>query len=152
MVTVLHEGPPVITDRQLPGGELNAAGYSNDEVARRLGISPRTAKAHSDVLRQKLGCARRRQIPGAYRTPTGRAPPPPGPRARPTPARRGPPRPGGVTAPAPAATAAGAVLWQHLAAANSASRVRAQAERDRDGRTRETSHGGTPPARRSARA
>jgi DNA-binding CsgD family transcriptional regulator len=74
MVTVLHEGPPVITDRQLQVIELIADGCSNDEVARRLGISPRTAKAHSDVLRQKLGCARRRQIPGAYRTLTGRDP------------------------------------------------------------------------------
>ena len=62
MVTILHEGPPAITDRQLQVIELIAAGYSNEEVAARLGISPRTAKAHSDVLRQKLGCARRRQI------------------------------------------------------------------------------------------
>ena len=68
MVTVLHEGPPAITDRQLQVIELIAAGCSNEEVAQRLGISPRTAKAHSDVLRQKLGCARRRQIPSAYRT------------------------------------------------------------------------------------
>jgi ATP/maltotriose-dependent transcriptional regulator MalT len=74
MDTVLHEGPPVITDRQLQVIELIADGCSNDEVARRLGISPRTAKAHSDVLRQKLGCARRRQIPSAYRTLTGRDP------------------------------------------------------------------------------
>lgn len=86
MVTVLHEGPPVITDRQLQVIELIAAGYSNDEVARRLGISPRTAKAHSDVIRQKLGCARRRQIPSAYRTITGRDPLPQGlGPARPTP-------------------------------------------------------------------
>ncbi|HKG43985.1 MAG TPA: helix-turn-helix transcriptional regulator [Gaiellaceae bacterium] len=74
MVTVLHEGPPVITERQLQVIELIAAGCSNDEVARRLGISPRTAKAHSDVIRQKLGCARRRQIPSAYRMLTGRDP------------------------------------------------------------------------------
>jgi ATP/maltotriose-dependent transcriptional regulator MalT len=79
MVTVLHEGPPVITDRQLQVIELIAAGCSNDEVARRLGISPRTAKAHSDVLRQKLGCARRRQIPSAYRSLTGLDPLSPGP-------------------------------------------------------------------------
>ena len=71
MVTVLHEGPPAITDRQLQVIELIAAGYSNDEVARRLGISPRTAKAHSDALRQKLGVPRRRQIPAAYRARTG---------------------------------------------------------------------------------
>jgi ATP/maltotriose-dependent transcriptional regulator MalT len=84
MITVLHEGPPAITDRQLQVIELIAAGYSNEEVARHLGISPRTAKAHSDVLRQKLGCARRRQIPSAYRTLTGRDPLPKSPGA-PTP-------------------------------------------------------------------
>ncbi len=44
-----------------------AAGCSNEEVGARLGISPRTAKAHCDVLRQKLGVPRRRQIPAAYR-------------------------------------------------------------------------------------
>ena len=44
------------------------------EVGRRLGISPRTAKAHADVLRRKLGVARRRQIPMAYRTITGEDP------------------------------------------------------------------------------
>jgi len=74
MVTVLHEGPPAITDRQLQVIGLIAEGCSNDEVARRLGISPRTAKAHSDVLRQKLGCARRRQISSAYRRLTGQDP------------------------------------------------------------------------------
>jgi ATP/maltotriose-dependent transcriptional regulator MalT len=74
MVTVLHEGPPVITDRQREVIELIAVGCSNEEVAHRLGISPRTAKAHSDVLRQKLGCSRRRQIPSAYRALTGRDP------------------------------------------------------------------------------
>ena len=88
MVTILHEGPPVITDRQRQVIELIAAGCSNDEVARRLGISPRTAKAHSDVLRQKLGCARRRQIPGAYRTLTGRDPLAPGLAAEPDAAGR----------------------------------------------------------------
>src|ERR1051325_2574498 len=74
MVELLHEGPPVITDRQRQVMELIADGGSTEEVARRLGISPRTAKAHSDVLRQKLGCARRRQIPRAYRSLTGRDP------------------------------------------------------------------------------
>ena len=74
MVELLHEGPPVITDRQRQVIELIAAGYSNEEVARRLGISPRTAKAHCDVLRQKLGVPRRRQIPVAYRLLTGEDP------------------------------------------------------------------------------
>jgi DNA-binding CsgD family transcriptional regulator len=60
-----------ITERQRQVIELIAAGYSNEEVGQRLGISPRTAKAHCDVLRQKLGVARRRQIPVAYRLLTG---------------------------------------------------------------------------------
>jgi ATP/maltotriose-dependent transcriptional regulator MalT len=60
-----------ITDRQRQVVELIAAGYSNEEVGRRLGISTRTAKAHADVLRQKLRVARRRQIPAAYRAATG---------------------------------------------------------------------------------
>ena len=63
-----------ITERQREVVELIAAGFSNVEVGQRLGISPRTAKAHSDALRQKLGVPRRRQIPLAYRTLTGRDP------------------------------------------------------------------------------
>jgi DNA-binding CsgD family transcriptional regulator len=63
--------PPELTDRQREIVILIAAGCSNDEVGARLGISPRTAKAHSDVLRQKLGVTRRRQIPAAYRALTG---------------------------------------------------------------------------------
>ena len=66
-----------ITERQRQVVELIAAGCSNAEVGSRLGISPRTAKAHCDTLRQKLGVARRRQIPVAYRTQTGRDPLPP---------------------------------------------------------------------------
>jgi ATP/maltotriose-dependent transcriptional regulator MalT len=63
-----------ITERQREVVELVAAGLSNDEVGERLGISPRTAKAHCDVLRQKLGVSRRRQIPVAYRLLTGEDP------------------------------------------------------------------------------
>ncbi|MBA2475853.1 MAG: helix-turn-helix transcriptional regulator [Actinobacteria bacterium] len=67
--------PPLsITERQRQVVELIAAGCSNDEVGERLGISPRTAKAHCDALRQKLGVPRRRQIPVAYRVLTGRDP------------------------------------------------------------------------------
>ena len=65
---------PSITDRQRQVVELIAAGCSNEEVGARLGISPRTAKAHADALRQKLGVSRRRQIPAAYRVLTGRDP------------------------------------------------------------------------------
>jgi len=60
-----------ITNRQREVIVLIAAGCSNDEVSERLGISPRTVKAHCDVLRQKLGVRRRRQLPIAYRTLTG---------------------------------------------------------------------------------
>ena len=71
MYDALRESLPSITERQRQVIELIAAGCSNDEVGERLGISPRTAKAHSDVLRQKLGVTRRRQIPVAYRAITG---------------------------------------------------------------------------------
>ncbi len=74
MHNALSEPPVSITERQRQVVELIAAGCSNDEVAARLGISPRTAKAHCDVLRQKLGVSRRRQIPVAYRELTGRDP------------------------------------------------------------------------------
>jgi ATP/maltotriose-dependent transcriptional regulator MalT len=60
-----------LTERQRQVVELIAAGYSNEEIGTRLGISARTAKAHADVLRHKLGVPRRRQIPHAYRTLTG---------------------------------------------------------------------------------
>ena len=63
-----------ITERQREVVALIAAGCSNDEVGARLGISPRTAKAHCDVLRQKLGVRRRRQIPVASRLLTGEDP------------------------------------------------------------------------------
>ncbi len=65
---------PDLTERQLQIVVLIARGCSNDEVGERLGISPRTAKAHCDVLRQKLGVPRRRQIPAAFRALTGEDP------------------------------------------------------------------------------
>jgi ATP/maltotriose-dependent transcriptional regulator MalT len=71
MHEVLHREQPDLTSRQREVVALIAAGCSNEEVGDRLGISPRTAKAHADVLRQKLGVARRRQIPAAYRLLTG---------------------------------------------------------------------------------
>ena len=74
MAQVLTERGLKITERQREVVELIAAGMSNDEVGERLGISPRTAKAHCDVLRQKLGVSRRRQIPVAYRWLTGEDP------------------------------------------------------------------------------
>ena len=70
-MTTMLQSPPMLTPRQKQVVELIAAGCSNEEVGERLGISPRTAKAHCDVLRQKLGVARRRQIPRAYLEQTG---------------------------------------------------------------------------------
>jgi DNA-binding CsgD family transcriptional regulator len=74
MSTTLTGTPPALTERQLQVVGLIASGCSNDEVGRRLGISPRTAKAHCDALRLKLGVPRRRQIPAAYKTLTGQDP------------------------------------------------------------------------------
>jgi ATP/maltotriose-dependent transcriptional regulator MalT len=74
MTQVLNGRALKITERQREVVELIAAGLSNDEIGERLGISPRTAKAHCDVLRQKLGVSRRRQIPVAYRLRTGEDP------------------------------------------------------------------------------
>ena len=74
MFEILTAALPVITARQRQVVSLIAAGCSNEEVGQRLGISPRTAKAHSDALRQKLGVPRRRQIPAAYRALTGEDP------------------------------------------------------------------------------
>jgi DNA-binding CsgD family transcriptional regulator len=62
------------TVRQRQVVHLLAQGYSNVEIAERLGISPRTAKAHADVLRMKLSVDRRRQIPAAFRELTGEDP------------------------------------------------------------------------------
>ncbi|MHB8468521.1 MAG: response regulator transcription factor [Gaiellaceae bacterium] len=69
-----QETPFGLTERQLQVVELIALGCSNEEVGFRLGISARTAKAHCDVLRQKLGVPRRRQIPAAFRMLTGEDP------------------------------------------------------------------------------
>jgi ATP/maltotriose-dependent transcriptional regulator MalT len=74
MSTTPNDAPFVLTERQLQVIELIARGCSNEEVGLRLGISARTAKAHCDVLRQKLGVPRRRQIPAAFRTLTGEDP------------------------------------------------------------------------------
>ena len=63
-----------LTERQRRVVELIAAGLSNEEIGVELGISARTAKAHCDVLRQKLGVSRRRHIPAAYRAVTGHDP------------------------------------------------------------------------------
>jgi non-specific serine/threonine protein kinase len=62
------------TGRQRQVVQLIAEGCSNVEIAERLGVSPRTAKAHSDILRSKLRVSKRRQIPLAFRDATGENP------------------------------------------------------------------------------
>ena len=74
MTSTPSEAPFGLTERQLQVVELIARGCSNEEVGLQLGISPRTAKAHCDVLRQKLGVPRRRQIPAAFKMLTGQDP------------------------------------------------------------------------------
>ena len=65
---------PHFTVRQRQVIHLIAEGCSNVEIADRLGVSPRTAKAHADALRAKLRVHRRRQIPAAFRDVTGENP------------------------------------------------------------------------------
>lgn len=74
MTGTLRDRQAGLTERQREVVVLIALGCSNEEVGERLGISPRTAKAHCDVIRQKLGVSRRRQIPAAFRTLTGQDP------------------------------------------------------------------------------
>jgi DNA-binding NarL/FixJ family response regulator len=62
------------TERQRQVVQLIAAGCSNNEIAERLGVSPRTAKAHSDIVRSKLSVSKRRQIPMAFKDATGENP------------------------------------------------------------------------------
>ena len=65
---------PGFTHRQVQVVSLIAQGCSNVEIADSLGVSPRTAKAHCDVLRSKLRVGKRRQIPLAFRASTGHDP------------------------------------------------------------------------------
>ena len=67
-----------LTERQREVVGLIAAGFSNDEISERLGISTRTAKAHADAIRERLGVTRRRHIPAAFRLVTGEDPLPRG--------------------------------------------------------------------------
>jgi DNA-binding CsgD family transcriptional regulator len=71
MTHIATERQATLTERQREIVRLIAAGCSNEELGRRLGISPRTAKHHCDVIRNKLGVTRRRYIPAAYRQLTG---------------------------------------------------------------------------------
>ena len=60
-----------LTRRQQQVLRLLAMGLTVDEIGAELGITPRTARAHTDALREKLTVQRQRQIPMAYRRLTG---------------------------------------------------------------------------------
>ena len=51
-----------ITERQEEVLALIVDGYTFGEIAERLGISERTVKSHSDLLRRKLGAERKRNL------------------------------------------------------------------------------------------
>ncbi len=56
-----------VTGRELSVLELMAAGQSNKEIARALGVSPNTVKTHVSNLFGKLGVSRRTQAVSAAR-------------------------------------------------------------------------------------
>ena len=62
-----------LTDRQRAIAYGIERGLTNDEIAKELGISPRTVKAHSDAIKLKLGVKKRRHIPPALREREGRS-------------------------------------------------------------------------------
>jgi DNA-binding CsgD family transcriptional regulator len=63
-----------LSHRQKQVLSLLADGLTDDEIGLRLGISPRTARAHVEALKHKLGVTRRREIPSAFHRLTGMDP------------------------------------------------------------------------------
>lgn len=61
-------GREPITERQLEVARLVAAGYTNERIARELGISHDGAKYHVSELLGRLGFSRREEIAAWYRT------------------------------------------------------------------------------------
>jgi len=53
---------PQLTSRELEVAELVAEGLTNQAIARRLSIAPRTAEAHVENIRRKLQVRSRAQI------------------------------------------------------------------------------------------
>jgi DNA-binding CsgD family transcriptional regulator len=58
---------PRLSPRQQEVLALIIDGRTEIEIADNLGIAPRTVRMHADTLRAKLGVARRRELPRAYR-------------------------------------------------------------------------------------
>jgi len=63
-----------LTPRQTEALSLVTSGMTAAQIGRQLGISPRTARAHIDALKAKLGVTRARDVPIAYRRATGKDP------------------------------------------------------------------------------
>lgn len=59
---VLGGNPFPLTPREREVAVLAAQGLSNEEIARRLGISVKTVKAHLSLVFQKLGVKRRSEL------------------------------------------------------------------------------------------
>jgi non-specific serine/threonine protein kinase len=65
--------PEPLTERQRQVAYLIEDGLTYEQIGAELGISPRTAKAHGDVIKRKLGVRFKRQIPPALRKREGRS-------------------------------------------------------------------------------
>jgi pimeloyl-ACP methyl ester carboxylesterase/DNA-binding CsgD family transcriptional regulator len=81
MLGFLGEGAdqgPRLTRRELEVARLVADGLTNQAIARRLSVAPRTAEAHVENIRRKLEVRSRAQI-AAWVTRHGPEPGPPGP-------------------------------------------------------------------------
>jgi pimeloyl-ACP methyl ester carboxylesterase/DNA-binding CsgD family transcriptional regulator len=64
-LSFLHEPPrtgPRLTDRELEVAELVAGGLTNQAIASRLSVAPRTAESHVENIRRKLQVSSRAQI------------------------------------------------------------------------------------------
>jgi DNA-binding NarL/FixJ family response regulator len=59
------------TSRQKEVLALLAAGLTAEEIGHQLGISPRTVRAHIDVLKHKLSVRRSRELAAAFQLQTG---------------------------------------------------------------------------------
>jgi DNA-binding CsgD family transcriptional regulator len=63
-----------LTSRQYEVLALLAQGMTAVEIGEALHITPRTARAHTEVLRAKLAVSRARDVPFAFRCLTGQDP------------------------------------------------------------------------------
>nr|WP_236630094.1 helix-turn-helix transcriptional regulator [Thermus thermamylovorans] len=62
MAALVGEPLPHLTQREKEVAALAALGLSNEEIAKELGISVKTVKAHLSIIFQKLGVKKRSQL------------------------------------------------------------------------------------------